>query len=166
LLCYLCDEVLVYCHPFRIVSRDFWYAYGLPTSFSSNVADTGTGIALVYYQATQPTCTIWRSSTITIGVPYSISVSLDILITLMIITRLVLLGREIQQAMNAPFKFSGMYTAIVTVLSESSALYGVTFLLFITTWAVDNPVEYYFFPILAEVQVRDSVVSPDILVLG
>ena len=109
---------------------------------------------LVYYQISQPDCTIWRTSTINVGVPYSISVSLDVLLTFMIIARIVLLSREIRKAMNAPFRISALYKAIITVISESSALYAVTFLFWIGTWAANNPAEYFFFPLLAQVQVR------------
>jgi hypothetical protein len=92
-----------------------------------------------------------------IGVPFSISVSLDIILTAMIIVRLVLLSREIRNAMNAPFRLSGLYKAVITILGESCALYAVTFLLWIGTWATDNPVQYFFFPILAQTQVRGLV---------
>lgn len=118
-----------------------------------NIAETATGIVLIYYQASQPGCTFWRSTTINVGVPYSISVSLNILLTLMIIGRLVLLSRAVRSAMNAPFKISGMYKAIISIVCESSAIYAITFLLWIGTWAADSPFEYFFFPTLAQTQV-------------
>src|SRR5258708_2729544 len=121
------------------------------------MADTAVGIALVYYQATQPDCTIWRSTTIDVGVPYSISVSLDVLLTLMIVARVVLLSREIRKAMNAPFRISGLYKAVITILGESCALYAITFLFWIGTWAANNPIQYFLFPILAQTQVRGIV---------
>ena len=113
------------------------------------------GIVLVYYQISQPIGSIWKSTTINIGVPYSISVSLDVLLTLMIIARLVLISRDIRNAMNAPFKMSGLYKAVITILSESSALYAVTFLLWIGTWVTNNSFQHFFFPLLAQTQVRD-----------
>lgn len=114
-------------------------------------------IVLVYYQISQPNCTIWRSTVINLGVPSSISVSLDVLLTLMIIARLVLLSREIRKAMNAPFRIGGLYKAVITILCESSAIYAVTFLLWIGAWAAGNPTQYFFFPILTQTQVRDVV---------
>ena len=120
----------------------------------ANITGVATGIMLVYYQVTQPSCTIWRSTSINVGVTYSVSVSLDVLLTLMIIARLVLLSREIRNAMNTPFRISGLYKMTIAILGESSALYAVTFLLWIGTWAAENPVEYFFFPILAQAQVR------------
>ena len=131
----------------------------LPVRVLANFIDTATGIVLVYYQITEPTCFIWRSTTINIGIPYSISVSLNVFLTVMIIARLVLLTRGLQKAMNAPFRICGLYRTVITVVSESSAIYAVTFLLFIGTWAADNPAEYFFFPVLAQAQVR--TVFPD-----
>ena len=77
----------------------------------------------------------------------------------MIIARLILLTRGLQKAMNAPVRLGGLYKAIIAVVSESSAIYAATFLLFIGTWAADNPAEYFFFPVLAQAQVR--TIFPD-----
>ena len=115
---------------------------------------------LVYQSISQPSVPIWRTPAINIGVTYSVSVSLDVLLTIMIIARLLLLNKEIRKAMNAPLKSSGMYRAVITVISESSALYVVTFVLFIGTWAVDDPSEYFFFPVLAQAQVRTFPTFP------
>jgi hypothetical protein len=109
---------------------------------------------LLYYQISEPSCAIWRSTTINIGDPYSISVSLDVLLTLMIIARILILSRDIRNAMNAPFRISKLYKTIIAIISESSALYALTFLLWIVMWAIDNPAEYFFFPLLAQIQVR------------
>ena len=125
----------------------------------ANIADAATGVMLVYYQISQPGCTVWHSTTINVGVPYSISVSLDVLLTFMIIARLVLLSREIRNVMNAPFRISGLYKAVITVLGESSALYAVTFLVWIGTWATNSSAQYFFFPILAQAQVRWALLT-------
>ena len=112
------------------------------------------GIALVYYQISQPTCKIWRDATINIGIPYSISVSLDVLLTLMIIARIVLLSKEVRSSLNAPSRISRVYKMTIAILSESSALYAITFLLWIGAWAANDPAEYAFFPLLSQTQVR------------
>lgn len=85
---------------------------------------------------------------------FSISVALNVILTLMIIVRLILHSRNVRDAMGAPAGAGGLYTAIVTVLIESCALYAVSFLLFIGPWGADSGVEYVFFPILIETQVR------------
>jgi len=84
------------------------------------------------------------------GLPYfAISVSLNTLLTLMIVVRLVLHGRDIHATTGAPSRFSGLYKTVVTMLVECSALYTVTSLLVLGA-STGN----IFLPILAEAQVR------------
>lgn len=84
------------------------------------------------------------------GLPYfAISVSLNILLTFLIVIRLVLHGRDIRATTGAPSRFSGLYKTVVTMLIECSALYTVTSLLVLGTTTAN-----IFLPILAEAQVR------------
>lgn len=126
----------------------------LTVAFSADVAGTAMGILLVWYQVSKPDCTIWGDDTINVGTSYSISVSLNVLLTLMIVVRLILFKRDVRNAMSTPVKVGGLYNTVITMLVESSALYAVSFLLFIATWAAKNSVTYVFFPILAQAQVR------------
>lgn len=90
-----------------------------------------------------------------LGIPsYSISVSLNVLLTFMIVGRLALFNRDIRNIVGPLNKPSGLYTAVSTMLIESSALHAVTFLLFVGTWAGGSLAEFIFFPILAQTQVR------------
>ena len=83
----------------------------------------------------------------------SISISLNVLLTLMIVIRLIVHTRTIRNAMGIS-GIGGMCNAISTMLIESCALYTVSTLLVIIPLAVDNYVMDIFFPILAETQVR------------
>ena len=86
------------------------------------------------------------------GLPfYAISVSLNVLLTLMIVTRLILHRRNIRSAMGT--QASGLYEVVITMLVESCALYAVAFILFIGPWGISNDVDYIVFPLLAEIQV-------------
>ena len=119
------------------------------------------GIMLVYH-VSQPDCSIWNSGAMSFGLPYfSISVSLNILLTLMIVARLALHITGIRNIMGPPARASRLYQAIkaiVIVLAESSALYAVNSLLFIGLWGAGSHVADIFLPILAETQV--SAFSP------
>ena len=121
--------------------------------------NTAAGIGFIYYAISNGSCSMWRTAPINIAIPYAISVALNLLITGMIIFRLLLLSRAVQTAINGPFKLSGLYMAVVTVLVESAAIYAVNFLLFIGTWIPSNPAQYFFFPILAQVQVSFFILS-------
>jgi len=84
---------------------------------------------------------------------YSLSLSLDVLLTLMIVARIVLHSREFRSAMGSLVKPNRVYGVLVTILVESCALYTVSYLLFLGPWASSSPVCNIFFPMLAANQV-------------
>ena len=101
------------------------------------------------------------------GVPYlSISVSLNVLLTLMIVVQLVLHGRNIRVATGSPVGIGGWYKAISTMLIESCALFAVSPLVVVVAlvragnmfkmdiYYSGSYVVNIFYPILAETQVR------------
>ena len=103
------------------------------------------------------------------GIPYlSLSVSLNVLLTLMIVIRLVLYGRNVRAATGSRAGISGLYKVISTMLIESCALFTMSSLAVVAPLVpvrvenVRNLTTYYsrsyvvdiFFPILAEIQVR------------
>lgn len=103
---------------------------------------------MLIYQPMKPAGGVW------FGLPYlSISVSLNIVLTLMIVVRLVLRARDVRAAMGFPAGISGLYKSIATMLIESSALFSVSSLLVIGTWASQNPAANTFPHILSETQV-------------
>ena len=105
------------------------------------------GIMLVY-QTAELTGGVW------FGLPYfSISLSLNVLLTLMITVRLVLHSRDIRTSMGETGN-NGLYRVIVTMLIESSALYAVSSLLVLGPSSAGNSAADIFIPILAETQVR------------
>ena len=131
-----------------------WVPTGWRRILLANIADPAMGIMFIYHTS-QPGCKACIIDTIAIGTPYfSISVSLNVLLTLMIVTRLVLHSRDIRDSMGPLVRLDGLYKAIVTVLIESCSLYAITFVLFIGTWATTSSLEFVFFPILAQTQVR------------
>ena len=120
----------------------------------------------LYYQ-----CRGWDGATVfglsKFGIPYiSISVSLNILLTLMIVIRLILYGRKIRAATGSLAGISGLYKTISTMLVESCALFTVSSVLVVgplaayvynltpEVWIIGACVVEIFFPILAEIQVR------------
>ena len=120
----------------------------------ANNIDVAMGILLIY-QASRPDSGIWNTLSVEFGLPYfSISIALNILLTLMIVIRLVLYGRNIHAAMGTPPGIGGLYKAVVAMLIESSALYAVNSLLFVGPWGAKNHAADIFLPILAQTQVR------------
>jgi hypothetical protein len=109
---------------------------------------------MLIYQNSQPGGGVWASSSDNFGYPYFlVSLSLNILLTLMIIARLVVHNRGIRSAIGALTGTNRLYKAIITMLIESCALYTLTFLLVIGTWGTRDYFAYISFPILAQTQV-------------
>ena len=163
LLRHLRHEPLGCCLPVYSVSR--FYRCALKCSASqvtlpANVAGTVMGIAFTYVR---PDTNRPKTYVVVHGFGiswFSISLSLNVLLTIMIITRLVLHNRELRKALKIPVGTFGIYKTIVTMLVESFALYAGVFLLYITTWGPKNFAAYVFFPILAASQVRIALTFP------
>ena len=83
---------------------------------------------------------------------YSISLSLNILLTLMIIARLVLHARDTRIALGMT-GIGGLCTAIVIMLAGSCVLYAVSSLLVIGLFVARSGASEIFIPILSETQV-------------
>jgi hypothetical protein len=122
---------------------------------STDAINTATGILFIYYCLTGNDIYGQHVVTQNFKYPYfAISLALNILLTFMIITRLVLRSRGIFIAMGAPVRTTGWWKAAVTLVIESSTLYIVGFLLFLIPWVAESPVADIFMLILAETQVR------------
>jgi len=146
---WLADGLLLYrCYIFY--AKKFWVVAFPCLVYLASLA---MGITLIY-QTSQPDSSIWNNVAINFGLPYfSISLSLNILLTLLIVARLAMHSRNIRNAMGAPAGASGLYQTIITVLVESCTLYAVTSLLFVAPWGAKSHVADIFLPILAEIQV-------------
>ena len=117
---------------------------------------------ITLYLSSQPGSSLWHGITVNFGLPYfTISVGLNVILTLMISGRLLLHSRNIRGAMGSTTGVNSLYRAIVTMLIESSALYAVTSLLFIGPYAASNYASDIFLPILAEVQVGNQLIPSD-----
>ena len=87
---------------------------------------------------------------------FSISLSLNVILTLMIVIRLAWHSRNIRNVLSASTGASGTYKTIVTILVESLALYAINYVVFMGLWIDNNLASFIFQPILGEVQVRAS----------
>ena len=82
-----------------------------------------------------------------------ISVSLNVLLTLMITIRLIQHTRNIRTTMGGT-GIGGLCKAIVTMLIESCALYAMTSLLPVVPWIIGYNDVITFVPVLSQTQVR------------
>jgi hypothetical protein len=106
-------------------------------------------------------CSFTKSQYIKTGTQcFSITVALNVLLTLMIVTRLIWHSRNIRDAVGSPARGGGLYKTIITILIESSALYTVNHLCFLVSWSIESPLTYLFLPILVKTQVRAVFLFP------
>ena len=119
----------------------------------ANVANTATGI--MFQVEAQSKGASYATVVFDFGLPYlSISISLNIFLTLMIVIRLVLHTRNVRIAMGIT-GIGGLCEAIVTMFIESCALYAISSLLVIVPWVAGYHDMIVFVPILSQAQVRD-----------
>ena len=150
-LCNLFQEFLGHRLPLPNVPRLFGHVFQFSTNLRQNrvnTIDTATGILFVYQSSGMK----WNAVPINFGLPYfSISIALNVLLTLMIAIRLTLYNRNVRTAMGGA-GIGGLCKAVVTMLIESSALYAVSSLLVVGQSSAG--VMEIFLPILAKTQVR------------
>ena len=84
---------------------------------------------------------------------YSILLSLNVLLTFMIVIRLILHARNTRNALGIT-GIGGLCKAVVTMLVESCALYAVSLALVIGPSSARNPITNFFGSILPSTQVR------------
>jgi hypothetical protein len=126
----------------------------------TDLTETATGVVFIYQSTIPLSVGVFN---IFFGLPYYwISLSINVVLTLMIVARLIQHHKTVQRAMGAqaPAVTGGLYKAIVTILVESCALYAVTYLLFLVPWTMQSPFTNAFFPILAQTQVRTGFDFP------
>ena len=115
------------------------------------------GITLVY-KTSQPV-SIWGS--LNLGTPfYSIALSLNVLLTLMIATRLILHSRDIRNALGPLVRADRLYVTLVTILVESSALFAANSLLYIGPLYAGSSLSGVFITPLTVTQVRAAIPHP------
>lgn len=73
---------------------------------------------------------------------YAISLGSNIVMTTLITVRLLLYRRTLLQRL--PAQHARHYVSLLTIIVESAALYSVVALLFLITYAINNPINQIF----------------------
>ena len=121
----------------------------------TNSIGTAMGIAYICQQLkVEHSLTVFGTSY------FSICLALNVILTLMIVTRLILHRRNLRKAIGASDGVSGLYTAIVTMIIESYAIYAATFLAYIVSWAVDSVFVAIPSKGIGAIQVRAAFIFP------
>ncbi|KAJ3528586.1 hypothetical protein NM688_g7979 [Phlebia brevispora] len=90
-------------------------------------------------QSSQPGLSFYSALPLAYGTSYyAISLSINILLTVLIMIRLYQYRRAVLSSL--PAEHAKHYLSLATVLIESATLYSVFALLFLVTYAIDNPI--------------------------
>lgn len=110
---------------------------------------------MTVFQSAKPNASLWTTVTVNFALPYwSLSISLNIIVTLLIVGRLMMLRRNIRAALGEEHAIK--YTGVAAMLVESAALYTITSTIFIITYARNSYVQNLVLPVLCSVMVSPT----------
>ncbi|KAG6811457.1 hypothetical protein H0H92_007280, partial [Tricholoma furcatifolium] len=94
-------------------------------------------------QSSQPGLSLYSALPVAYGTSYyAISLGVNIILTVLIAIRLLLYRRTVMSTL--PEDHAKEYVSLVTIVIESASLYSVFALLFLITYAINNPVNSVF----------------------
>lgn len=106
---------------------------------------------IALFQASQPGANLWTHVTVNFLIPFfSLSISLNIIVTAMIVGFLMSHRRSIQATIGK--QHAKQYTSIIAMVVESAALYTIFSVIFIITYGRNSPAQNLFLPVLGQVQ--------------
>lgn len=154
---WLADGLLLY-RCFVIYAGSYWVI-----AFPCLMYFASFGLGIVYiFQSSHSLDSYWMTSAFNFGVLYfSISLSLNILLTSMIVGRLILHNRSIRNMVGASSTFGGLTSFVNVILVESCALCGVGSALLIGAWSAESYLTEYF----SWVFVATQVIAPFLIIL-
>ena len=122
-------------------------------ALSADIADIAMGILRIY-ETWRPEYSAQFYLSDHLATPYySIALSLNVILTLMIVVRLALHSKNLRDAMGPLSRPDKLYRTIITVLVESYALYAVNLIVDIGPWGARKSTGNVIFPLLAQTQV-------------
>ena len=124
----------------------------------TRATDSAMGIANVYQLSGPLFGTITGTNIATSY--YSICLSLNVLLTLMIVVRLAVHIRNVRKATGSSGGLHTTTAAVVAMLIESYALYAITLITYIVPLAIQSPVVSIFNGVLGAVQVCAILTFP------
>jgi hypothetical protein len=107
---------------------------------------------LTCYQAAQPEQSLATVGTINVALSFwAIAVTLNLLLTIMILTRLFIARRHAVAALGR--EYGETYTGIAAIVIESASLYAVIGFIFIVLYGMQNLGMLFFLELLVQVEV-------------
>ncbi|KAG9218943.1 hypothetical protein CCMSSC00406_0000943 [Pleurotus cornucopiae] len=102
-------------------------------------------------QSSQPGLSLYSKLPLAYGTSYyAISLSVNIILTILITFRLLLYRHRIKESL--PEEHAKHYVSLLTIIIESAALYSLFSILFLITYAVNNPTNQIFLGMASSAQ--------------
>ncbi|KAI0077983.1 hypothetical protein K474DRAFT_988399 [Panus rudis PR-1116 ss-1] len=102
-------------------------------------------------QSSQPGLSLYSALPMAFGTSYyAISLGINIILTALIVARLLWHRRELVKVL--PPKYANHYSSLAAIVIESAALYSTFAILFLVTYAVNNPTNQVFLGIASACQ--------------
>ncbi|CCM06539.1 uncharacterized protein FIBRA_08813 [Fibroporia radiculosa] len=116
--------------------------------------------AFFVYQAARPDSSLWAQNSFNFGLAYwALTMSLNIILTLMLVVRLFIIRRQVKSTLGADH--ARTYSDIAAMIMECALPYGVISFIFIVLYGIQNTGENLFIPLLAQVQ----CITPELIIL-
>lgn len=104
-------------------------------------------------ESSQPGLSLYSKLPMAYGTSYyAVSLSINIILTILIILRLYLHRRHLVSKL--PPQFAKHYISLAAIIVESAVMYSVFAIIFLVTYAVNNPMNQVFLGIAFSTQVR------------
>lgn len=108
---------------------------------------------LLLAQIELPTVGFFAKTSVNFALTYwSISIATTLLLTVLIVSRLLVMRYKLRKVLTTEERNSP-YTSLSAMLIESACIYAITALIFIITFARNDPVQNLVLPVLGQVQV-------------
>lgn len=106
-------------------------------------------------QSSQPGLSLYSALPLAYGTSfYSISLGLNIILTILIIVRILFYRRHLLKSL--PEEFASHYVSLATIIVESAAIYSIFAILFLITYAVNNPANQVLLAFASTAQVPST----------
>lgn len=103
-------------------------------------------------QTAQPNATLWSNGVLNFTVPFfSLSMGLNIFLTLLLILRLLYMRHKIRTSVGA--QYARTYTSIATMILESALPNALVSFVFVVLYAIHNPASNLFLPLQVQTNV-------------
>ncbi|KAF7347027.1 hypothetical protein MVEN_01456100 [Mycena venus] len=130
-----------------IWEKKYWFALFPSLIFLGSISSS---IALLV-SMTRPGADFWTQEAVKFGIAYwSLSISLNIILTVLIAGRIWFTRKRIVQALGR--QHSGSYISIAAMLIESASLYSGWSMVFLICYARNTPLQNILLPPLGQVQ--------------